>query len=63
MECDKNDDRGILAGPEDVSGKKAVDPETTTAPAGIPPKRKSIPAPCVKHCTVGGIKDQHFGYA
>jgi hypothetical protein len=30
MQCDKNDDRGILAGREGVSGKKAVDSETMT---------------------------------
>jgi hypothetical protein len=28
--CDKNDYRGIFAGLEDVSGKKAVDSETMT---------------------------------
>ena len=30
MQCDKNDYRGILAGLEGVSGKKAVDSETMT---------------------------------
>ena len=30
LQCDKNDYRGILAGPEGVSGKKAVDSETMT---------------------------------
>jgi hypothetical protein len=30
IECDKNGYRGILAGPEGVSGKKAVDSETMT---------------------------------
>jgi hypothetical protein len=30
LQCDKNDYRGILAGLEGVSGKKAVDPETMT---------------------------------
>ena len=35
MQCDKNDYRGILAGLEGVSGKKAVDSETITG-AGPP---------------------------
>ena len=30
LQCDKNDYRGILAGLEGVSGKKAVDSETMT---------------------------------
>jgi hypothetical protein len=30
MQCDKNDYRGILAGLEGISGKKAVDSETMT---------------------------------
>jgi hypothetical protein len=30
IQCDKNDYRGILAGLEGVSGKKAVDSETMT---------------------------------
>jgi hypothetical protein len=30
MQCDKNDYRGILAGLEGESGKKAVDSETMT---------------------------------
>jgi ApbE superfamily uncharacterized protein (UPF0280 family) len=30
MQCDKNDYRGILAGLEGVSGKKAVDSEAMT---------------------------------
>jgi hypothetical protein len=30
MRCDKNDDRGMLAGGEGVSGKKPVDSETMT---------------------------------
>jgi hypothetical protein len=30
MQCDKNDYRGILAGPEGVSGKNAVGSETMT---------------------------------
>jgi hypothetical protein len=30
LQCDKNDHRGILAGLEGVSGKKAVDSETMT---------------------------------
>ena len=30
VQCDKNDYRGVLAGLEGVTGKKAVDPETMT---------------------------------
>jgi hypothetical protein len=30
LQCDKNDYRGVLAGLEGVSGKKAVDSETMT---------------------------------
>ena len=30
MQCDKNGYRGILAGLEGISGKKAVDSETIT---------------------------------
>ena len=35
MQCDKNHYRGILAGLEGVSGKKAVDPETMTVKNSI----------------------------
>ena len=30
MQCDKNEHRGILAGLEGISGKKAVDSEAMT---------------------------------
>jgi hypothetical protein len=30
MQCDKSDYRGVLAGLEGISGKKAVDSETMT---------------------------------
>jgi hypothetical protein len=30
MQCDKNDYRGILLGPEEVTGKKAVDSDAMT---------------------------------
>ena len=35
LQCDKNDYRGILAGLEGVSGKKAVDSETMTVSVPI----------------------------
>jgi hypothetical protein len=57
MQCDKNDYRGVLAGLEGVTGKKAVDSDAMTVKNGSSGrfKREIKPRASVRHGTENAL--------